>query len=81
MPIQLFVRTFENKTIAIEIPDTEITVQQLKEAIQAKTGVPANQIDLSFGPKMLQPDTQRVADFNVQKSNTVMMIQRLPGGL
>jgi hypothetical protein len=81
MPIQLFVRTFENKTIAVEISDTEITVKELKAAIQAKTGVPANQIDLSFGGKILQPDTQKVADFNVQKSNTVTMIQRLPGGL
>jgi hypothetical protein len=78
MPVSLFVRTFENKTVTVEIPDTEITVQQLKVAIHAKTGVPADQIDLSFAGKILSPDTKSIADFNVQKSNTVQMIQRLP---
>jgi hypothetical protein len=52
------VRTFYNKTITVEIPNMEIIVQELKQAVQAKTGVAAAQIDLSFGGKMLTPEQE-----------------------
>jgi ubiquitin C len=76
--MQIFVRTLANTTVTVEIEGSD-PVREVKRKIGAKLGINPAEFDLAFGGKMLQ-DAQPIEDYNVQKSNTVQLIARLPGG-
>jgi hypothetical protein len=71
------VQLLQGGTLALEIESTAITVMELKHAISARIGLQPS-FDISFEGRFL-PNEHRLEDYNIQKSNTVHMIQRLCG--
>ena len=77
-PKQIFIRTVDNRTITVEVSDDE-TVTSLKQKLQDKEGIPANQQRLVFGGKQMQ-DGRSLSDYAVTKEATIYLVLKLVGG-
>jgi len=76
--VQIFVKNLNGKSMAIMISPSD-TVESLHEKVEAKTGIPPSQQRLLFGGKQLQPG-RILADYDIQKENTLHLVLRLLGG-
>ncbi|KAK3939297.1 ubiquitin C [Diplogelasinospora grovesii] len=77
--IQIFVRTLTGKTITIDDVNLRDQVWRLKESIQNKEGIPANQQRLIFAGKQLE-DGRTLRDYNLSSGSTLHLVLRLKGG-
>ncbi|KAA6373859.1 MAG: hypothetical protein EZS28_030614 [Streblomastix strix] len=74
--MQVFGKTITGKIIILDVEKSD-TILELKKKIEAKIGVPYDQIRLQYKGKSLGDDLNQIQVYNIQNNETIYVFLRI----
>ena len=77
--MQIMIKTLTGKTLCLSVNSND-TINEIKQKIQQKEGIPLEQQRLVFNGKQLE-DSFKLGDYNISNDSTIHLVLRLRGGI
>lgn len=78
--VTIYIKSLTGKMTTIECPSANMTIEEMKLAIQRKEGIPPDQQRLVFNGKQLE-DSKTLADYEIESESMFHLVLRLRGGM